>query len=177
MFNSINCKKMNTIANFKNSVIALAIGLAVVSCGGRGGNQQSGAETSEGAKVETPTKTGGGTISKTTKSEDYTTGALAKMSSLGKTEKDKRLITVGGGSNQTVYIVYTFENGQCTDKSEYKFFTKGQERMFDAVKSLATEANAADTWVRTSYGSEDGDWQSWYNTAKKTESNLSWVLE
>ena len=111
---------------FKNSVIAVAIGLAVVSCGGRNSNsQQSGTATTEGAKVETPTKTSGGTISKTTKSEDYTAGALAKMSLLGKTEKDKRLVTVGGGSNQTVYIVYTFENGQCTDKSEYKFFPKG----------------------------------------------------
>ena len=36
-----------TRVNFKNSVIALAIGLSVVSCGGRGGNQQSGAATSE----------------------------------------------------------------------------------------------------------------------------------
>jgi hypothetical protein len=33
--------------NFKNSVIALAIGLSVVSCGGRGGNQQSGTETTD----------------------------------------------------------------------------------------------------------------------------------
>ena len=44
-----------TTINFKNSVIALAIGLAVVSCGGGGGNQQSGTATSEGAKVETQT--------------------------------------------------------------------------------------------------------------------------
>ena len=41
-----------TTVNFKNSVIALAIGLAVVSCGSRGGNQQSGAVTTETAKVE-----------------------------------------------------------------------------------------------------------------------------
>jgi hypothetical protein len=41
-----------TRVNFKNSVIALAIGLVMVSCGGRGGNQQSGSATSETAKVE-----------------------------------------------------------------------------------------------------------------------------
>ena len=43
---------MNTIINFKNSVIALTIGLVMASCGGRGGNQQSGAATPETAKVE-----------------------------------------------------------------------------------------------------------------------------
>ena len=48
-----------TTVNFKNSVIAVAIGLSVVSCGGRGGNQQSGTETSESAKVETTTKSDG----------------------------------------------------------------------------------------------------------------------
>ena len=42
-----------TTVNFKNSMIALAIGLVMVSCGGRGGNQQSGTATSEEAKVET----------------------------------------------------------------------------------------------------------------------------
>ena len=36
-----------TKMNLKNSVIAMAIGLSVVSCGGRGGNQQSGTATSE----------------------------------------------------------------------------------------------------------------------------------
>ena len=48
---------MTTKVNFKNSVIAMAIGLSVVSCGGRGGNQQGGAATSE-TQVET-TKSGG----------------------------------------------------------------------------------------------------------------------
>jgi hypothetical protein len=52
MYNLINFKKMTTV-NFKNSVIVLAIGLVVASCGGRGGNQQSGTATSEQAKVET----------------------------------------------------------------------------------------------------------------------------
>ena len=162
--------------NLKLVLIALAIGLMFAACGGKGDSKQQESATTE-TEIETPEKTSGGTISKTTKSEDYTAGALAKMHSLGKTEKDKRLVTVGGGSNQTVYIVYTFENGQCADKSEYKFFTKGQERMFDAVKSLVTEANDEDKWVHTSYGPKNGDWQSWYNTAKKTEGNLSWVLE
>jgi len=41
-----------TVTNFKISVIALAIGLVMISCGGRGGNQQSGAATTETAKVE-----------------------------------------------------------------------------------------------------------------------------
>jgi hypothetical protein len=42
---------MTTKVNFKNGVIAVAIGVVMVSCGGRGGNQQSGAATSE-AKTE-----------------------------------------------------------------------------------------------------------------------------
>ena len=44
-----------TRVNFKNSLIALAIGLSVVSCGGRGGNQQSGgaSETKTETKAET----------------------------------------------------------------------------------------------------------------------------
>ena len=42
-----------TNTKFKNSVIALAIGLVMVSCGGRSGNQQSGTATSGTAKVET----------------------------------------------------------------------------------------------------------------------------
>ena len=41
---------MRTV-NFKNSVIALAIGLSVISCGGRGGNQQSGTVTTETESV------------------------------------------------------------------------------------------------------------------------------
>ena len=41
-----------TKMNLKNSVIAVAIGIAVVSCGGRGGNQQSGGATAETAQVE-----------------------------------------------------------------------------------------------------------------------------
>jgi hypothetical protein len=52
MFNSINFSKMTTRVNFKISVIALAIGLTVASCGGRGSNQQSGTATTETAKVE-----------------------------------------------------------------------------------------------------------------------------
>jgi hypothetical protein len=51
MFNLINFKTMKRV-NFKNSVIALAIGMATVSCGGSGSNQQSGTATSETAKVE-----------------------------------------------------------------------------------------------------------------------------
>jgi hypothetical protein len=38
---------MTTKVNFKNGVIALAIGLVIASCGGRGGNQQSGSATSD----------------------------------------------------------------------------------------------------------------------------------
>jgi hypothetical protein len=38
---------MKTSVIFKNSVIAVAIGLVMASCGGRGGNQQSGAATTE----------------------------------------------------------------------------------------------------------------------------------
>ena len=38
---------MTTRVNIKNIVIALAIGLVMVSCGGRGGNQQGGAATTE----------------------------------------------------------------------------------------------------------------------------------
>ena len=56
MYHLINLKTMKRV-NFKNSVIALAIGLAVVSCGGRGGNQQSG-DTSE-TKTETKASKGG----------------------------------------------------------------------------------------------------------------------
>ena len=48
---------MTTKVNFKNSVIALAIGLVMTSCGGRGGNQQSGAATSE---TQTETAKSGG---------------------------------------------------------------------------------------------------------------------
>jgi hypothetical protein len=46
MFNVINFKEMTRV-NFKNSVIALAIGLTVVSCGGGNSNKQSGAATPE----------------------------------------------------------------------------------------------------------------------------------
>jgi len=42
---------MNRV-NIKNSVIALAIGLIMISCGGRGGNQQSGTATTETTQVE-----------------------------------------------------------------------------------------------------------------------------
>ena len=42
-----------TTVNFKNSVIALAIGLVMASCGGRGGNAQQSGGSSEAAKVET----------------------------------------------------------------------------------------------------------------------------
>jgi len=55
MFNLINIKKMTRV-NFKNSVIALAIGLSVVSCGGGGSKQQSGAATSEEAKGSSAVK-------------------------------------------------------------------------------------------------------------------------
>jgi hypothetical protein len=47
IFNSINFNKMTTKVNFKNSVIALAIGVVMVSCGGRGGNQQQSGEKSD----------------------------------------------------------------------------------------------------------------------------------
>ena len=40
--------------NFKNSLIAAAIGLTVVSCGGRGGNKQQSSEASE-TKTEAAT--------------------------------------------------------------------------------------------------------------------------
>jgi hypothetical protein len=47
--------------NFKNSVIALAIGLSLVSCGGRGGNQQGGNTSETKSETQTEqTKSGGG---------------------------------------------------------------------------------------------------------------------
>ena len=42
-----------TKKNFKNSVIALAIGLSVISCGGRNSNAQQSGGSSEAANVET----------------------------------------------------------------------------------------------------------------------------
>jgi hypothetical protein len=55
MFNLINFNKMTTV-NFKNGVIAAAIGLALVSCGGRGGNQQSGAASETKTEAATTVK-------------------------------------------------------------------------------------------------------------------------
>jgi hypothetical protein len=43
-------------SNFKKSMIALVIGLVVVSCSGRSGNQQSGTAASETAQQATPSK-------------------------------------------------------------------------------------------------------------------------
>ena len=45
-----------TRVNFKNIVIALAIGLVMVSCGGRGGNKQSGNATETKTEQATPAK-------------------------------------------------------------------------------------------------------------------------
>ena len=42
-----------TKVNFKNSLIALAIGLVMASCGGRGSNAQQSGGNSEAAKTET----------------------------------------------------------------------------------------------------------------------------
>jgi hypothetical protein len=175
MFNSINFKKMTTKVNFKNSVIALAIGLTVASCGGRGGNQQSGTATTETAKVETKAVQADVVISPQTKAEDYTAGALAKMKSLGKTEKDKRVVTAEiNKADRTTYEVYTYENGKCTDYSEYVFYTtKADKSDFDYDKTRAKvgeegeEINEADLWFRVVWEPSDRDWERQYDFAKR----------
>jgi hypothetical protein len=160
--------------NFKNSVIALAIGLVMISCGGGNSKQQEATpetKTEQAAQSDVVT-------SKYTKAENYTAGALAKMKSLGKTEKNKRLVTAGGSSDWTVYTVYTFENGQCIDKSEYTFCKKDiNKELFAAKCSLAKEVNETDLWAHHSYGTDKGDWQSWYDTAKKIENLGNKVVE
>jgi hypothetical protein len=108
---------MKTV-NLKISLIALAIGIVTVSCGGGNSNKQSG--TVSETKAEAP-KDGAVAVSQTIKPADYTTGALAKMASLGKTEKDKWPVTVGGNSDWTVYTVRTFADGKCTDNSDCTF--------------------------------------------------------
>ena len=167
-------------AKFKMRNVAAAFAcLAVMmmtACGGGSGNKQS--DNASETQSETKATTTDVALSKYTKAEDYTAGALAKMKSLGKTEKDKRLVTVGGSGDWTIYTVYTFENGQCVDKSEYTFCRKTiNAELFAATKNLAKEANEADFWAHHSYGSESGTWQSWYDTAKKIENLGNKVLE
>jgi hypothetical protein len=169
----INFKMRNAA---KMLVPALAA-VVMVSCGGGNSNKQSGNATSE-TKTEVKAAQSDVVISKTSKVGDYTAGALAKMKSLGKTKKDKQIVTAGGSSDWTIYTVYTFENGQCIDKSEYTFCKKDiNKELFAAKCSLAKEVNETDLWAYHSYGSDSGDWQSWYDSAKKIENLGNKVVE
>lgn len=150
------------VEDAKMMLMAIAICFVFTSCGsdnnGNGKNQQQSANDDVA-------------LSRYTKAEDYTPDALVKMKSLGKTEKDKISVVVGGNSDWTIYNVYIFENGECIDKSDYTFcVTKISKELFDAAKLLANEVNETDLWIHHTYGSDTGDWQSWYDAAKRTES-------
>ena len=79
---------MNTIANFKNSVIALAIGLSVVSCGGRNSSaQQSGsaqaaqsATAQDGGNIGNAANAKGGTLNLSNLTGDEVSITVYKVS-------------------------------------------------------------------------------------------------
>jgi hypothetical protein len=171
MFNLINFKEMNTTVNVKYSLIALAIGLTVISCGGGGGKKQQNSNVSE---TTNEAKT---TASQNIKSENYTEGATAKMNSLGKTEKDRRIVTVAlDKEDRTTYKVYTYANGKCTDYSEYVFFTtKSDKSDFDYEKTRARtgeageEINEADLWFHVVWERDERSWKELYDLSKEKE--------
>jgi hypothetical protein len=148
-------------------VMAFAIGLAVVSCN-KDKDKDDDDPKDDAAGVA---------VSQYTKPADYTAGALEKMKSLGKTEKDKRLVTCGGNSDETVYIVHNFEGGACTGKLEYNFCKANcTEAFFTAASYLADEVNETDKWTLHSY-SHTGTWQSMYDAAKQYEHLGNKVIE
>ena len=170
--NNFNLRRTGAI------VLCLAAAMFAASCGGNASKKKAADGATETEQTETKAPKGSAMVSKYTKAEDYTAGALAKMASLGKTEKDKRLVTVGGDEDHTVYTVRTFEGGKCTDNSKYEFCkTSINPELFAAYKEFATEVNDADKWTHTSYGDDTGDWQSWYDAAKKIENLGNKVLE
>ena len=145
-------------ANLKFSLIALAIGLVVVSCGGKSNAQQST------AMPETQTATKGGDLSKAGKE---------KLASFGKTEKDKQIVAyrewekansyevvvgMGEGSdwgNEVYWFYFDTEKG----RSEYERYIKNNQR---SIRETSDDG----LWIYTRQQGNATSWQELYDRFK-----------
>ena len=142
-----------TKMKFKNSLIALAIGLVMVSCGGRGGNQQSGAATPESS----------GQAAKENLSEHYDAVEMPKVEFIedwmlpvdgilteAKQDGDTQWSFIVGGLNRAQYDKY-LKTLEAKAKKEVSAmndadFSYGDVRIVTMTSSLKDDGGGKRSW-------------------------------
>jgi hypothetical protein len=152
-----------TRVNFKNSVIAMAIGLVMVSCGGRSNAQQQ----LKGEALEKATEK---MVDNASAGQSFTKAGQTKIASFGKTEKDKRVVAydVFPNDNKYEYYVVEYDNGEWIS-SNYRFFfdSEGGKRYYGYVDAdYIEEKDDNALWVKTKLGSGYSTWQEAYDDFK-----------
>ena len=152
-----------TKVNLKISVIALAIGMFAVSCGG-GQQQSSNAEKAEKAineQIEQSNKGGG--LSKT---------GEAKLASFGKTEKGKRIVAYMEYKNAYDVDVVSDDNGKLYLEG-YKFYFDNEsgkqayEYYVESNKRSIEEKSEDGLWIYPRrLGDRTDTWQEAYDEYK-----------
>jgi hypothetical protein len=152
---------MKTV-NFINIVIALAIGLVTVSCGGRGSNRQLKGEALEKATDKMVTDASAG--------KSFTKAGQTKIASFGKTEKDKRIVAYDEFPNDNKYEYYVVVNEDGGwSSSNYRFFFNSEDgkRYYGYVnEDYIREKDDNGLWVKTKLGSSYSSWQEAYDHYK-----------
>ena len=150
-----------TTVNFKNSMIALAIGVVMVSCGGGDGGQKQGSDLEEAtAKM----------VEESLNGTSFTKSGQTKIASFGKTEKDKRVVAYDEFPNDNKYEYYVVEyDGGGWISSNYRFFFDSEDgkRYYGYVnEDYIAEKDDNGLWVKTKLESGYSSWQEAYDHYK-----------
>ena len=146
------------VVNFKISVMALAISLVMVSCGG--GGQQSAEQKTQNATEKT--------VQKAVTENEFTAEALSKIASLGKSENDKRLVVRNDAKWGTMISVYEWKNGEYL-YTEYTFvYPSKKASSYDrpSVGERVTEKSDSGLWYAESGETSAKSWQEHYDEFK-----------
>ena len=150
------------IVNLKNSLIALlSIGMVMVSCGGGGSKQQSAEQNAQEATDKM--------VKQAASENDFTAAGKAKIASLGKSEKDKRLVVRSDDKDGCEISVYEWKNGDYLFIT-YTFFYSSKKEKYDRIcksrqRSIVEKDDNA-LWYREDYETSAKSWQERYSQFK-----------
>jgi hypothetical protein len=187
MYNIQSNRKMKSFRiNLKNvAAIAACLAAAImfaISCGGNA-NKKQNANTATEKTAQTETKAEapkGGTVvvSQTTKPADYTAWVLAKIALLGKTEKDKRVVSTNQWPMDDYVEVAVVEGeGDEWGSSIYHFYydtERGRNRYNGYDSSYVDEKDDASLWILTR---KSGRFSSWQDACDRRKENGDTIVE
>ncbi|MCL2039220.1 MAG: hypothetical protein FWG85_02185 [Bacteroidetes bacterium] len=144
--------------NLRLVLIALAVGLVMVACGG---SQKQDADLKKATEKM---------VEEAIKGASFTKSGQTKIDSFGKTEKDKRIVAydVFPNDNKYEYYVVVYDDGGWVS-SNYRLFFDSEDgkRYYGYVnEDYIAEKDDNGLWVKTKLESGYSSWQEAYDHYK-----------